>query len=42
PVITVPIMLLAIFVAIVVGVIFSIAPAYKASRKDPIQALRGD
>ncbi len=42
PVITVPIMLLAVFVAIVVGVIFSIAPAYKASRKDPIQALRGD
>ena len=42
PVITVPIMLLAVFVSILVGVIFSIAPAYKASRKDPINALRGD
>jgi putative ABC transport system permease protein len=42
PVITVPIMLAAVLVAIFVGVIFSIVPALKAARKDPIQALRGD
>lgn len=42
PVITVPTMVLAVLVAIIVGVIFSIAPALKAARKDPIQALRGD
>ena len=41
PAITVPIMLLAVGVAVVVGVIFSIAPALKAARKDPINALRG-
>jgi putative ABC transport system permease protein len=42
PVLTVPIMLLAVAVAVFIGIIFSIAPAYKASRKDPINALRGD
>ena len=42
PVITLPIMLMAVLVAVMVGIIFSIAPAYKASRKDPINALRGD
>ena len=42
PVITLPIMVLAVLVAVLVGVIFSIVPAYKASRKDPINALRGD
>ena len=42
PVITLPIMLVAVGVAVLIGVVFSIAPAYKASRKDPINALRGD
>jgi putative ABC transport system permease protein len=42
PVITLPIMLVAVGVAVFIGIIFSIAPAYKASRKDPINALRGD
>jgi ABC-type antimicrobial peptide transport system permease subunit len=35
-------MLVAVGVAVFIGIIFSIAPAYKASRKDPINALRGD
>src|SRR5581483_2809496 len=42
PVLTVPIMILAVGVSVLVGVVFSTAPALKAARKDPIQALRGD
>ncbi len=42
PVITIPIMVLAVGVSVTIGVIFSIAPALKAARKDPINALRGD
>ena len=40
PVITFPIMLVAVAVALVVGVFFGIAPAVKAASKDPIDALR--
>lgn len=40
PVITLPVMGLAVLVALVVGVFFGITPALKAARKDPIQALR--
>jgi putative ABC transport system permease protein len=42
PVITIPIMVLAVGVSVVVGVIFSVAPALKAARKHPIDALRGE
>jgi putative ABC transport system permease protein len=40
PVISLPILLLAVGVSVAAGVIFSLAPALKASRKDPIDALR--
>lgn len=42
PVINVPILVLAVSVSVLVGLIFSLAPALKAARKDPIAALRGD
>ena len=40
PVITLPIMGIAVGVALVVGVVFGVTPALKAARKDPIDALR--
>ncbi|MBA3757980.1 ABC transporter permease [Candidatus Saccharibacteria bacterium] len=42
PVITLPVVALAVLVSVSLGIIFSVAPALKAARKDPIQALRGD
>lgn len=42
PVITVPVMVLAVGVSVLVGVIFSVIPAFKAARKNPIDALRGE
>jgi putative ABC transport system permease protein len=42
PAITLPIMFLAVGVSVAVGIIFSVAPALKAARKNPIDALRGE
>lgn len=40
PVLTIPIMILAVVISVIVGIVFSIAPALKAARKNPIDALR--
>jgi putative ABC transport system permease protein len=40
PVISVPVLLLAVGVSVATGIVFSLAPAFQAARKDPIDALR--
>lgn len=40
PVILIQPMIAAIIIAVIVGVVFGVAPAFKAARKDPIEALR--
>jgi ABC-type antimicrobial peptide transport system permease subunit len=35
-------MILAVAISIGVGIVFSVAPALKAARKNPIDALRGE
>lgn len=40
PVITLPVVFIATLVSLVVGIIFGVAPALQAARKDPIDALR--
>lgn len=42
PIITWPTVILAVGVSMAIGIIFSAAPAFKAARKDPINALRGE
>lgn len=42
PVISVPVILLAVGVSVAAGLIFSLIPAIKAAHKDPIEALRGE
>jgi putative ABC transport system permease protein len=42
PVVSVWVVILAVGVSVALGVIFSLIPAVKAARKDPITALRGE
>jgi len=42
PVVSLPVVLLAAGVSLVIGVVFSVVPAVKAARKNPIDALRNE
>jgi putative ABC transport system permease protein len=42
PIVSVPVVILATGVSLVIGVVFSIVPAVKAARKNPIDALRSE
>jgi putative ABC transport system permease protein len=42
PVVSVPVVLLAAGVSLIIGVVFSVVPAVKAARKNPIDALRNE
>jgi putative ABC transport system permease protein len=42
PVITLPTVILAFSVSVLIGIVFSVAPALKAAQKHPIDALRGE
>ena len=42
PLIDWPVVILAVGISVAAGVLFSLAPALKAARKDPIAALRGE
>lgn len=42
PVVSWQLFTLAVTVSVILGILFSVAPALKAARKDPIEALRGE
>jgi len=42
PVVSVWVIILAVGISLAAGILFSIAPALKAARKNPIDALRGE
>lgn len=42
PVVTWPVVVVAVSVSVGIGIIFSVVPALKAARKNPIDALRGE
>ena len=42
PIVTIEIVVIAASVSIAIGIIFTLAPALKAARKNPIDALRNE